>query len=123
MSFWARTRIGFFVFVFAVLVFGVSRFQVRSPDLYWHIKMGSDWIFKGLSPFVDHYSYTMPGKPIVYVPIGFQVVIALLYRAFGLAGVGVYRFVVFSLALFLVDRTMTRTGAAGGLRVLALATC
>src|SRR5437868_14327017 len=110
MSFWARTRIAFFTLVFAVLVFGVSRFQVRSPDLYWHISMGSDWIFKGLSPFVDHYSYTMPGKPIVYVAWGFQVTISLLYAAFGIAGVGIYRFVAFSLALFLLDRTMRRSG-------------
>jgi len=123
MAFWAKARTGIFALVFIALVFGVAIFQVRSPDLYWHIKMGSDWIFKGLSPFVDHYSYTMPGKPIVFVPVGFQVVIALLYRAFGLAGVGIYRFVVFSLALFFLDRTMRRSGVSGSLRILALATC
>src|SRR5512138_429713 len=112
---------GPFALVFAALVFGVSIFQVSSPDLYWHIKMGSDWIFKGLTPFVDHYSYTMPGKPIVYVSLGFQVMISLLYRAFGLAGVGIYRFIAFSLALFLLDRTARRSGVSGSLRVLAAA--
>src|SRR3954465_312075 len=106
MSFWTKTRTPFFALVFAALVVGVSIFQVRSPDLYWHVKMGSDWLFKGLSPFVDHYSYTMAGKPILYVAWGFQVVISLLYSAFGLAGVGVYRFVAFSLALFFLDRTV-----------------
>lgn len=123
MSFWANRRTAFFTLVFAALVFGVSIFQVRSPDLYWHLKMGSDWIFKGLSPFVDHYSYTMPGKPIVYVAWGFQVVISLLYAAFGLAGVGVYRFVAFSLALFFVDRSTTRLGVSGSVRIFAVAMC
>jgi hypothetical protein len=116
-------RLVFFTLLFTALVFGVSIFQVRSPDLYWHIKMGSDWIFKGLSPFVDHYSFTMPGKPIVRVAWGFQVVISLLYSAFGLAGVGVYRFVTFSVALFLLNRTMTRSGVGGSVRLLALGTC
>jgi hypothetical protein len=123
MPFLASKRTAFFTLLFAALVFGVSIFQVRSPDLYWHIKMGSDWIFKGLSPFVDHYSYTMPGKPIVGVPWGFQVVISLLYSAFGLAGIGIYRAVAFSLALFLLDRTTARLGAAGSVRLLALGTC
>jgi len=122
-SLWANTRTGVFIILFAALVFGVSIFQVRSPDLYWHIKMGSDWIFKGLSPFVDHYSYTMPGKPIVYVAWGFQVIISLLYAAFGLAGVGIYRFVAFSLTLFLLDRIMARLGVAGRVRLFALASC
>jgi hypothetical protein len=122
-SLWANTRTGVFALLFAALVFGVSIFQVRSPDLYWHIKMGSDWIFKGLSPFVDHYSYTMAGKPIVYVAWGFQVIISLLYAAFGFAGIGVYRFVAFSLTLFLLDRTMARWGVAGSVRLFALATC
>ena len=120
---WANARTGVFVLLFAALVFGVSIFEVRSPDLYWHIKMGSDWIFKGLSPFVDHYSYTMPGKPIVYVAWGFQVIISLLYTAFGFAGVGLYRVVAFSLTLFLLERTMARWGVAGGVRLFALATC
>jgi hypothetical protein len=123
MSFWAHTRTGLFALLFATLVVGVSMFQVTSPDLYWHLKMGSDWIFKGLTPFVDHYSYTMPGKPIVYVAWGFQVVISLLYSAFGMAGVDIYRVVAFSLALFLLDRTTARLGAAGSVRLLALATC
>jgi len=122
-SLWANTRTGIFALLLAALVFGVSIFQVRSPDLYWHIKMGSDWIFKGLSPFVDHYSYTMAGKPIVYVAWGFQVIISLLYSAFGLAGVGIYRFAAFSLTLFLLDRTMARLGAAGRVRLFALASC
>jgi len=115
---------GVFALLFVALVLWASILQVRSPDLYWHIKMGSDWMFRGLSPFVDHYSYTVPGKPIVYVAWGFQVIIALLYRAFGLVvGSAIYRFVAFSLALFLLDRTTTRSGASGSVRVLALATC
>ncbi|HVZ22481.1 MAG TPA: hypothetical protein VG871_15515 [Vicinamibacterales bacterium] len=124
MSSWrVNVRTGLFTAVFAALVFGVSIFQIRSPDLYWHIKMGSDWIFKGLSPFVDHYSYTMAGKPIVYVAWGFQVIISLLYWAFGIAGIGLYRFIAFSLTLFLLDRAMARSGVAGSVRLLALALC
>jgi len=45
-------------------------------DSYWHLQMGKDLIENGLSPWVDHYSFTYHGEEISSVPIIFQ---SLLY--------------------------------------------
>ncbi|OQW49271.1 MAG: hypothetical protein A4S09_12200 [Proteobacteria bacterium SG_bin7] len=52
-------------------------------DIYWHLRMGLDWIDKGLLPFTDHYSFTMPGASIHYVAWPFQILTALFYKAVG----------------------------------------
>lgn len=44
-------------------------------DAYWHLQMGKDLIENGLSPWVDHYSFSYFGKTISTVPVVFQVVL------------------------------------------------
>ncbi|MCB0357919.1 MAG: hypothetical protein KDD40_12970, partial [Bdellovibrionales bacterium] len=31
-------------------------------DVYWHLRIGLDWINRGLSPFQDHYSIFYEGQ-------------------------------------------------------------
>lgn len=53
---------------------------LRNPgdyDLWWHLRMGMDWMENGLSPWVDHYSFTFPGAPVTDPPVAFQ---ALLWK-------------------------------------------
>ncbi len=45
---------------------------IVSNDVFWHLRMGQDWIENGLSPFVDHYSFTFLGHDIRQVPWLFQ---------------------------------------------------
>lgn len=56
---------------------------VFSYDAYWHLQMGKDLLENGLSPWIDHYSFSYPGKEVSSVPVFFQL---LLYRFVSLFG-------------------------------------
>ena len=73
----------FFIFSFVVLV-NSSLGPIVSNDGFWHLKMGLDLIEKGLSPFIDHYSFTHHGESISNVPVLFQVTLATFVSKFGL---------------------------------------
>ena len=52
-------------------------------DSYWHLQMGKDLIENGLSPWVDHYSFSYPGNEIATIPVMFQVLLSQLVALFG----------------------------------------
>lgn len=91
------------VLVIAIAILAVS--ALRDPyalDSYWHLKMGQDWVEKGLSPYRDHYSITHKGESIVEVPILFQLALYGVVEIFGLpAGFQVFIFASSLLALVL----------------------
>jgi len=94
-----RNAIIFLIVILALTVLAVS--ASREPvalDSYWHLKMGQDWVEKGLSPFQDHYSITHYGERIVDPPFMFQVVIYGFVSLFGLI-TGFKAFVFFSSVL------------------------
>jgi len=94
-----RNAIIFLIVILALTVLAVS--ASREPvalDSYWHLKMGQDWVEKGLSPFQDHYSITHYGERIVGPPFMFQVVIYGFVSLFGLI-TGFKAFVFFSSVL------------------------
>lgn len=68
---------GFAIFLYA----SFSTFV--SYDAFWHLKMGQDLLADGLSPGIDHYSFTFHNEPISPVPWLFQVIIALFVSIFG----------------------------------------
>lgn len=76
----------------AVLIVCVAMILVtamRNPvdyDGYWHLRMGMDWVQNGLSPWVDHYSYTFKGAPISSVPFMFQAALYGFVSLFGEQG-------------------------------------
>ena len=76
---------------------------LRSPvanDPFWHLQMGKDWLENGLSPFIDHYSFTYNGHTIASPPFVFQVLLHLAVSEFGiLTGFQVLRFGFFLLTL------------------------
>jgi hypothetical protein len=82
------------ILTLAVLAVSASREPV-ALDSYWHLKMGQDWLEKGLSPFRDHYSITHYGERIVDPPFIFQVVIYGFVSLFGLIP-GFKAFIFFS---------------------------
>ena len=77
--------------------------SLRSPvalDPFWHLQMGKDWIENGLSPWVDHYSYTYQGHAITNPPVIFQALLYFTTSQFGLeTGFKVLRFGCFLLTL------------------------
>jgi hypothetical protein len=73
-----------------------ARRAPASFDVFWHIQTGIDWIEKGLSPWIDHYSFTFDGHPILTQPFMFQATVAWLVEQFGLEpGLQVFKFVSF----------------------------
>ena len=79
-------------------------------DTFWHLQMGKDWLENGLSPWVDHYSFTYSGHAITNPPVIFQVLLYLATSKFGLVtGFQVVRLGCFLLtvgASFLLLRQM-----------------
>lgn len=77
--------------------------SLRSPiaaDPFWHLQMGKDWLENGLSPWVDHYSFTYNGKAITNPPVVFQGLLHLAVSQFGTrTGFLVLRFGLFILSL------------------------
>ncbi len=69
--------LGFAIFLYA------SFTEYVSYDAYWHLKMGQDLLGSGLSPRVDHYSYTHAGQAIASLPYLFQILLATFVSAFG----------------------------------------
>ncbi|MDH5573188.1 MAG: hypothetical protein OEY89_15610 [Gammaproteobacteria bacterium] len=64
-----------------LLIFALS--PPSAFDSYWHLQMGRDLLENGLSPWIDHYSFTNYGKEISSVPIAFQVLLASFVSIFG----------------------------------------
>jgi len=61
--------------------------SLRGPlayDPFWHLQMGKDWIVTGLSPWIDHYSFTYNGQPITNPPVIFQALLYSMVSHFGL---------------------------------------
>ena len=72
------------ILLVSLLAFAVS--LQRNPisfDAFWHLKTGADWLAKGLSPWVDHYSFTYQGAEIRNPPVAFQALLHLAVSAFG----------------------------------------
>jgi hypothetical protein len=52
-------------------------------DTFWHLQMGKDLLESGLSPWVDHYSFSYPGKEIYVVPVLFRLLLHQFVALFG----------------------------------------
>ena len=77
--------------------------KLVGPDSYWHLQTGLDWINQGLSPWIDHFSFTYAGEPISSQPVIFQAALALLVDSLGLeAGFQAYKLIGFFLAFGLM---------------------
>lgn len=78
----ATLIVGLWLLCAALLV--VTALRIHGDyDVWWHLRMGMDWVNNGLSPWRDHYSFTLPGAPITGPPVAFQVLIGALVSAFG----------------------------------------
>ena len=71
----------------AVIVFLVGFHSLIEEDFWWHVRAGADIVAGEGVPRVDTYSYPSEGRPYVDLHWFFQVLIHLLYKAGGEAGV------------------------------------
>jgi hypothetical protein len=74
---------GILLISFCTLVLALLRNPV-ALDSFWHLAMGRDWVEQGLSPWVDHYSFTFAGHPINNPPVAFQVLLHFMVSQFEL---------------------------------------
>ena len=84
-----------------ILLALIAMRPVFALDSYWHLQMGKDFVEKGLSPWVDHYSFSYPGKEISTVPVIFQVLLYQFVSLFG-EGQGFYLIRLFYLSLLMI---------------------
>ncbi len=82
------------VLAFVLLVAGVgvlclvTKYSVRDPDIWWHLKVG-DWIIQhGAVPHTGIFSYTAATRPWVAYSWGYEVLLSRAYAWFGLLGIG-----------------------------------
>lgn len=89
-----------------------ARRNVAAFDVFWHLQTGLDWLKYGLSPWLDHYSFTFNGEEIANSPYIFQALLAWLVNHFGLEpGLQIYKFSCFVSLLGLVSVFLRRLRA------------
>jgi len=66
-----------------IIVVVIAMRPVSSFDGFWHLQMGKDLIENGLSPWIDHYSFSFYGEEISTVPVIFQVLLYKFVSFFG----------------------------------------
>ncbi|VAW55451.1 hypothetical protein MNBD_GAMMA05-2482 [hydrothermal vent metagenome] len=69
--------------VFYIIVVIIAMRPVSSFDGFWHLQMGKDLIENGLSPWIDHYSFSFYGEEISTIPVIFQVLLYKFVSVFG----------------------------------------
>ncbi len=73
-----------FVFLICYILLAIIAMRpVFAFDTFWHLQMGKDLLEAGLSPWVDHYSFSYPGKEISTIPFLFQVLLSQFVAFFG----------------------------------------
>ena len=90
-----------FLFLFILLAILALRPPVAF-DSYWHLKMGKDLLSSGLSPWVDHYSFTFQGREISTVPVLFQILLAVFVMMAGEMS-GFYLIKLFYISLLMLS--------------------
>lgn len=71
--------------VLACLFAFVATHPIRPHDFWWHLAVGREIVQTGHIPQVDHYSYTMPGRPYPSYNVYWLADVAL-YRVYALGG-------------------------------------
>lgn len=66
-----------------ILIATIAINPISTFDGFWHLQMGKDLVENGLSPWVDHYSFSYYGEEISTVPVIFQVLLYEFVAVFG----------------------------------------
>lgn len=81
-------------------------------DFFWHERTGQDWLTLGLSPLIDHFSFSLPGHSIKHATWFFDALIYLISHFGGSFGLCIFRglawFTTDLLILSLFDRRKIR---------------
>lgn len=97
--------------IYGIVIIGIvllmfPKFSYNDPDTFWHIEVGRYMINHG--EVLHHAIHTFYGDKLPYVPheVGFQILVAPLYQAFGWPGV----YVLTAACLFFLVLGLLRLG-------------
>lgn len=99
----------YMVFIFSFLLLLVQSIQPIHPfDEFFYLQAGKDYLEKGLSPWIDHYSFTFFGEKIKYFPvlygITFASIVSYLDLTFGYQFFLALHFCIILIALFVYTK-------------------
>jgi len=95
--------------------------QIQSFDIFWHLRLGLDFLQKGQLPIVDYYSFAFSGHKYQYaLPVLFELVAAGFYKFFGHMGLHLLKAccLVFPLSVFYW--TMTKQNISNHIKWIGL---
>lgn len=102
--------------LYAISFLGLSymlvNFVVHSWDVFWHIRMGLDFLHKGKGLFTNEISYVMQGMPLKNPYVGFQLSMGMVYDLFGWPGLKLLRVLSAGLSLYFLARYAKPWGGA-----------
>ena len=118
MNWFAQTEqkksllVGGTVLICLTMLIVTTRRNYYGYDGFWHLQAGLDWLEYGLSPWLDHFSFTFKGKEVSGPPVFFQILLGWLVKQFGLdPGFQIYRFTSFLLIFGLFVAYLSRLRA------------
>ncbi len=104
-----------------IIIACASFYEIMSPDLFWHLRMGHDLLYSGLSPFRDHYSFTHLDQAIQNVAWPYQLLVTVFSSVFGeFMGINILRLVLFTVPLALLLILFRRLAIAGLVQAVVL---
>ena len=112
---------GVLLFVSGILLVS-SMYNPVGFDLYWHLQMGRDWLENGLSPWIDHYSFTFQGAEIAGPPFIFQALLHFFDSLLGFeSGILAIQLLAYTLTLVLAVLLLRQLKAPTQVYVVVLA--
>ncbi|RTL55426.1 MAG: hypothetical protein EKK40_01425 [Bradyrhizobiaceae bacterium] len=81
---------------------------LNDPDTYWQVRIGQSIIETGALPHADGFSFTMTGQPWISTQWLAQAIYAIVYGAFGWAGLVVLTSASIALTFVLLARFLER---------------
>src|SRR4051794_27035458 len=100
-------------FVFGAVVAGaalVALGPIADGDIYWHLAAGNEILRSGALLRTDPFTVSAAGRAWVDVHWLFQVVVALIHRAFGFGGLAAAKAVLVAAGAAIGTRTAERAG-------------
>jgi len=109
----------FFVFVFGIFFY--KAFYFLDPDFGWHLKMGEIILSHAGVPDTDPFSYTMSTFGFIDHEWMTNLIIALVYKNFGIGALALIYLAISFFALFIsLTNPISRKSAEGRIRVLKM---
>ncbi|EED36132.1 conserved hypothetical protein [Luminiphilus syltensis NOR5-1B] len=107
----------------AISFYGAVTSDNGTYDQFWHVKVGIDLLYRGLSPLIDHYSFTFENSSVKLQPYPFQILYGFLERRLGFEHATIalksFFFLTFLISLFFLIKCSDAKGLVAALGLAA----